>query len=106
MLRARGIAKFILTCAHEVLHSDGPREIEFQCVIDITAGQLFEDRSCSVEIPVVVEKVGAGPLRPATRRARRIIASVGGFVVDTGASREKMLDCSVQFLVLQALNVS
>ena len=56
---------FLLARAIEILHSDGPRQVRFQCLIDVLSGEFFKGGSGGIKIPIVVAKEGAGELRAA-----------------------------------------
>ena len=64
----REITRLLLRFPIEVLHSERHREVVPQRVVDGAAGQELEHRTCRIEVPVVVEEVGAGLPRSTRRR--------------------------------------
>jgi hypothetical protein len=87
---AGGVAGAAVQLAPEVLHAQWLYQLALQRVVDAAAGELLEDRAEHVEVPVAVQVVFAGLLRPARRSAGQVVTGVGGGVVDAGAGREQM----------------
>src|SRR5690606_22915040 len=88
VLRSRGVAAEAWPRAVDVRHAARAGERLVERVEDALAGELREDGAQRVEVPVVVEVVLAGRLRPAGRRAGHVVAAVGRGVVDAGACGE------------------
>src|SRR5579884_1276872 len=52
----------------EILHGDWPREIRFERIIDVPAGQFLERRAGRVKVPILIAEERAGILRSVPRR--------------------------------------
>ena len=74
-------------------------------VVDVALAELFEDGAGGVEVPVVVEVVGAGFLGAAFGCEFAAVAGVGCGVVDAGGGGDEVSDGGVLFDGEEALDV-
>src|SRR5579871_3060121 len=71
VLRDRHLVVLSLTRSIEVLHADWFGQVLVESGKDVFTSQLLERRSGSIEVPILVLKVGAGSLRSSAWRQIR-----------------------------------